>query len=102
MTFQSTPPHKGRDRYDCNSIPNMGQILRKLPISPFRRVNAALAILNLKKTDMERTLGVSHLHLHKVLKGDRKSPPLQRKVADYLGVKICDIWPEQSEEQAAA
>lgn len=45
---------------------------------------------------MARRLNRSPVHIYAVIKGDRVSPPLQKAIAEDLGVAVEDIWGKEA------
>lgn len=70
--------------------------LKNSPASPLNRVKAALMLRGESIPDMARRLNRSHVHVWAVIKGERTSPPLQKAIAEDLGVAVEDIWSKEA------
>ena len=70
--------------------------LKNSPGTPLDRIRAALMLRGETVTSLSRRLGRSTVHVYGVIKGDRVSPPLQKAIADDLGVAIEDIWDKEA------
>lgn len=62
-----------------------------------RRLNAGLS-----HEELAKEIGVSHPTLRRVEQtGNRPIPKVAKKIADYYGVKVTDLWPVDERKAAA-
>lgn len=59
-----------------------------------------MAFKGIKGRDVARKLGVTDNWVYIVINGHRKSPRVQKAIADMLGMKVRELWPEDEEEAA--
>lgn len=73
----------------------LGSILARSPVSPLRRVQAAILLCpRLERPTLPalaQAVGVTRQHLLAVLTGQRSSDPLWARVAGFLGVGVADL-----------
>lgn len=50
--------------------------------------------------DIARRAGVDRSSIHHVITGKTKSPRLRQFIADVLGVRVADLWPEPTDKLA--
>lgn len=51
-------------------------------------------------TDLIAALKRSRMQVYAVINGERQSAPLRRRIAEYLGVGVDDIWPPKIEGES--
>ena len=60
------------------------------------RIRAALTLRGETLRPFAKRLNRSPVHVYGVIKGDRVSPPLQKAIAEDLGVSVEDIWDKEA------
>jgi DNA-binding XRE family transcriptional regulator len=58
-------------------------------------IKLAAAKRKLTLTDLASAVGISRWTLYKVVAGGRSWPALRRRLADYLGMRVEDLFPEE-------
>lgn len=64
-----------------------------MPLDPRQR-KAALVLRGVSQADIARRAGVTATHVSDVLHGRRRSPRVERAIAEALGRAIEDLFPE--------
>ena len=84
-----------------NPEATLGSIVRSLPLTPARKLAGLLALCpDLERgtqADLAEALGRDKVHLNMVVKGRRPSESLKQGIAEFLGVRVRDIWPSEDE-----
>ena len=77
-------------------VQDLKSTLKNSPGTPLDRIRAALMLRGETITLLSKRLGRSTVHIYAVIKGDRISPPLQKAIAEDLGVAVEDIWDKEA------
>jgi lambda repressor-like predicted transcriptional regulator len=66
-----------------------------------RKVKSLMVLKGITGVDIARKLGISPNTVYVVMGGYGKSRPIHQAIADALGMKVEQLWPENKNRKAA-
>lgn len=56
---------------------------------------------DVKGAEIARTVGCTRQNVYHVIKGRQATPKIRQAIAEALGVRVSDLWPDEKPKRAA-
>lgn len=66
-----------------------------------KRIKKLMIDKDVKGAEIARAIGCTRQNVYHVITGRQVSPHIRQAIAESLGVRVSDLWPDETSEEAA-